>query len=69
VPGDTDLFFFFLRGERRESQAVEVTREAGGCGLELRRSSEVYDDSISASRVVGASINVARDFFMSATNT
>ncbi len=37
-------------------------REAGEGGLDLRTSSEVYDDAISAIRADGAPIQVARDF-------
>jgi predicted nucleic acid-binding protein len=39
-----------------------VIREAGEGGLDLRTSSEVYDDAISAIRADGAPIQVARDF-------
>ncbi len=60
--GDTDLFFFFLRGGRCESQAAAVIGESGKGALVLRTSSEVYDDAISAIRADGAPIDVARDF-------
>ncbi len=60
--GDTDMFFFFLRGGRCESQAGQVIKEASAGRVDLRTSSEVYDDAISAIRAGGASLSVAKSF-------
>ncbi len=60
--GDTDLFFFYLRGGRYEAQAEKVIRAASAGDLELRTSSEVYDDAISAIRADNAPLSLARDF-------
>jgi predicted nucleic acid-binding protein len=59
---DTDVFFFFLKGGKYESQAAIVMDQASSGKIELMSSSEVYDDAISAIRSDGASLNVARDF-------
>ena len=60
--GDTDLFFFYLRGGRYESQAEKVIKEASAGNIELRTSSEVYDDAISAIRAGSVSLDVAHSF-------
>ncbi len=39
-----------------------MIREAGEGGLDLRTSSEIYDDAISAVRADGAPLEIARDF-------
>ena len=62
VLGDTDLFFFFLRGGRCESQANSVIRAAAEGRLSLRTSSEVYDDAISAIRGHGNPLSLAHSF-------
>jgi len=59
---DTDLFFFYLRGGRCEAQAAVVIEEASRRNVELRTSSETYDDAISAIRADGLSLEVARSF-------
>lgn len=59
---DTDLFFFFLRGGRLEERAAGVIDEAESGQLELRTSSEVYDDAISAIRSDGHPLDLARAF-------
>ncbi len=59
---DTDLFFFYLRGGKFELQAEKVIQEASAGSLELRTSSEVYDDAISAIRANGSPLNVAHSF-------
>jgi len=50
VLGDADLFFFYLRGGRLEEQASKVIEAASAGRVNLRTSSEVYDDAISALR-------------------
>ena len=60
--GDTDLFFFFLRGGKLEDQAERVIAAAEEGHLTLRTSSEVYDDAISAIRAGGGSLSIANDF-------
>lgn len=60
--GDTDLFFFFLRGGILEKQAERVIAAAEEGNLTLRTSSEVYDDAISAIRAGGGSLSLAKDF-------
>lgn len=60
--GDTDLFFFFLRGGSLEEQAKKVVDAAEDGPLVLRTSSEVYDDAISAIRAGGVSLEVANEF-------
>ncbi len=60
--GDTDLFFFYLRGGRLEPQAESVIKAVSAGKLELRTSSEVYDDAISAIRADNAPLSLARDF-------
>jgi len=60
--GDTDLFFFYLRGGRLQAQAERVIKEAQRGSVELRASSEVYDDAISAIRADGTSLEVAHSF-------
>ncbi|HZW58198.1 MAG TPA: PIN domain-containing protein [Nitrososphaerales archaeon] len=47
---DTDLFFFYLKGGKLAPQAKHVIKMASRGVLELRTSSEVYDDAISALR-------------------
>jgi predicted nucleic acid-binding protein len=59
---DTDLFFFYLRGGRCESQAEEVIKEVSAGSVELRTCSEAYDDAISAIRAGNVSLSVAHDF-------
>ena len=48
ILGDADLFFFYLRGGRLEDQASKVIEAASAGRVNLRTSSEVYDDAISA---------------------
>ncbi len=60
--GDTDLFFFYLRGGEFEVQAEKVIKEASAGGVHLKTSSEVYDDAISAIRADGSSLDVAHSF-------
>lgn len=60
--GDTDLFFFFLRGGRLEVQAEKVVTAAENRSVILRTSSEVYDDAITAIRADGISIDIALEF-------
>jgi predicted nucleic acid-binding protein len=60
--GDTDLFFFFLRGGVFEGQAAIVIAAAEDGRLIIRTSSEVYDDAVSAIRAGGASLELANDF-------
>ena len=60
--GDTDLFFFYLKGGRYESQAEEVVKAADSGEITLKTSSEVYDDAISAIRSDGASMDLAHSF-------
>jgi predicted nucleic acid-binding protein len=62
VLADTDLFFFYLRGGRYESQASSVIKEANEGIIELRISSEVYDDAISAIRAGDVPLDVAHGF-------
>lgn len=59
---DTDLFFFFLTGGRLEEQAARVVGDASDGRLELRTSSEVYDDAITVIRSDGHPLSLARDF-------
>ncbi|MBI3859139.1 MAG: PIN domain-containing protein [Thaumarchaeota archaeon] len=59
---DTDLFFFYLRGGRYESQAEKVLKAADSGVLDLRTSSEVYDDAITAMRADGLSLELAMSF-------
>lgn len=59
---DTDLFFFYLKGGKCESQAEKVIEEADAGNIELRTSSEVYDDVISAIRADNGSLSVAHSF-------
>ena len=60
--GDTDLFFFFLRGGRLEVQAEKVVKAAENRTLVLRTSSETYDDAFTAIRADGISIDIALEF-------
>jgi len=60
--GDTDLFFFYLKGGRFQAQAEGVIKESKKGNLELKTSSEVYDDAISAIRADGVSLHVAHSF-------
>ena len=50
VLGDADLFFFYLRGGQLEDQASKVIEAASAGRVNLRTSSGVYDDAISALR-------------------
>lgn len=59
---DTDLFFFYLRGGKYESQAENVILQAESGQMELRVSSEAYDDAISAIRADGAPLSLAQSF-------
>jgi predicted nucleic acid-binding protein len=59
---DTDLFFFFLRGGRLEERAAGVIDEAEKGVLQIRTSSEVYDDAVSAIRSDGYPLELARAF-------
>jgi len=47
---DADLFFFYLRGGKLEDQASKVIEAASAGRVNLKTSSEVYDDAISALR-------------------
>ncbi len=58
---DTDLFFY-LRGGECEAQAERVVREVTAGAIELRASSEVYDDAVSAIRADNLPLNVAYGF-------
>ena len=60
--GETDLFFFFLKGGRCESQAAKIIEQAESEQIELRTSSEVYDDAISAIRADGGTLSLAQEF-------
>jgi predicted nucleic acid-binding protein len=62
VIADTDLFFFYLRGGRCELQAENVIEEVGKGNVELKVSSETYDDAISAIRADELPLAVARSF-------
>lgn len=62
ILGDTDIFFFYLRGGKYERQAARVITQADSGRIDLRTSSEVYDDAISAIRSSGAALEVAQDF-------
>lgn len=53
---DTHLFFFYLKGGRLSSQAEIVIDKAKQGILDLKTSSEIYDDAISAIR--GANLNL-----------
>jgi predicted nucleic acid-binding protein len=59
---DTDVIFFFLRGGRLEDKAEKLVLKAENGELELRTSSEVYDDAISALRSGGTTLDVVRNF-------
>ena len=59
---DTDLFFFYLKGGKFSSQAEIAIKRATSGSLELRTSSEVYDDAISAMRADGVPLSKVRDF-------
>lgn len=60
--GDTDLFFFYLRGGRCESQAERVIKKVNTGNIDLRTSSEVYADAISAIRADNLPLSVAHSF-------
>src|SRR2546427_9193652 len=60
--GETDLFFFFLKGGRCESQAARIIEQAETEQIELRTSSEIYDDAISAIRAGGGTLSLAQEF-------
>lgn len=62
VLADTDLFFYYLRGGKCEAQAEKVIEEASRGALQLKVSSETYDDAISAIRADELPIDVARNF-------
>ena len=59
---DTDLFFFYLKGGTLASQAENVIRKANEGILDLKTSSEIYDDAISAIRGTKLSLSVAHSF-------
>jgi len=59
---DTDLFFFYLRGGSCEAQAESVIEEVTRGDLELKVSSETYDDAISAIRADEQPLEIARSF-------
>ncbi|QQG49279.1 MAG: PIN domain-containing protein [archaeon] len=59
---DTDVFFFYLKGGRCQVQAELVLKSAEEGELELRTSSEVYDDAITAIRADGLPLEVAQRF-------
>jgi predicted nucleic acid-binding protein len=59
---DTDLFFFYLRGGRCEVQAENVIEKVEHGNLELKVSSETYDDAISAIRADEQPFEIARSF-------
>jgi len=62
VLGDTDLFFFYLRGGKLEAEAERVIREVNSGRIQLRTSSEIYDDAISAIRADNAPLSLAHSF-------
>jgi predicted nucleic acid-binding protein len=51
-----------LRGGRLADQAARVIEEAEAGGIQLRTSSEVYDDAITAIRSDGYALKLALDF-------
>ncbi len=59
---DTDLFFYYLKGGKYSEQARNVIRSASANTLELRTSSEVYDDAITAMRSDNIPLPIIRDF-------
>jgi predicted nucleic acid-binding protein len=59
---DTDLFFFYLKGGKFCEQARQVILSASASMLELRTSSEVYDDAVTAMRSDNIALNIIRDF-------
>jgi predicted nucleic acid-binding protein len=59
---DTDVFFFYLKGGKFSEQARQVIRNASASVLELRTSSEVYDDAVTAMRSDKVAFAVIRDF-------
>jgi predicted nucleic acid-binding protein len=59
---DTDLFFFYLKGGKLSLQAKQVIKDASSGLLELRTSSEVYDDAISALRSDNVPLHIIHDF-------
>ena len=59
---DTDLFFFYLKGGKLSQQAREIVKDASSGLLELRASSEIYDDAISALLSDNISLNIILDF-------
>ncbi len=62
VLADADLFFFYLRGGKFEVQAEKVINEASLGHVELKVSSEIYDDIVSAIRPDKLPLEVARSF-------
>jgi predicted nucleic acid-binding protein len=62
VLGDADLFFFYLRGGKLEDQASKVIEAASAGRVNLRTSSEVYDDAISALRADEVPLEIVLNF-------
>jgi predicted nucleic acid-binding protein len=59
---DTDLFFFYLKGGKYELKARELIRKASSGLVEIKTSSEVYDDAISALRSDNVALTIVHDF-------
>lgn len=59
---DTDLFFFYLKGGKYEIEAREIIRRASSGLTEIRASSEVYDDAISALRSDNIALETIHEF-------
>ena len=59
---DTDIFFFYLKGGRFSEQARQIIRSASSSMVELRTSSEVYDDAVTAMRSDNIAFAIIRDF-------
>lgn len=59
---DTDLFFFYLKGGKFSRHAKQIIRKSNRGVLELRTSSEVYDDAISALRSDNVAISTIIEF-------
>jgi predicted nucleic acid-binding protein len=59
---DTDLFFFYFKGGKLSNEARQIVMSANSGHLELRTSSEVYDDAISVLRSGEVELNIIHDF-------
>jgi|SRR5271155_4724053 len=62
VLGDADLFFFYLRGGKLEDKASKVIEAASAGRVNLRTSSEVYDDAVSALRADEVPLEIVLSF-------